>query len=278
MPHFPNLVSVTCIKGQPNVVLESERTATDRVGGVSDSERLMKIMSSLLRYVPYNVSCSWHMPLVWSPVFSGVGQFGRSIGASMFASFPIACTSVRSIVIVGILSICHPPVWAGIKLTVGLQNMAFRNVRPLVIVRDNRATPNLPCRAGVIVSIRVIVFLYLLCAATLPLRPVHGQDAVMKLVVTHDKPRALKSINECFAPAVFKYIIFNKDEFLGTPIWVVGPRAVTKISPVPCLVVNVDRVVVCKVELTMIYDTPKKPTRYNVRSMQLVERAMVYPK
>src|SRR5919106_281645 len=76
MHDLPNLVRVTGIKFQRNAI-KTERTASDRVGGVSDSKRLMKIASSFLRYVSNDVSRSWNIPLVGSPVLGGVGQNSR---------------------------------------------------------------------------------------------------------------------------------------------------------------------------------------------------------
>src|SRR5918996_2575988 len=134
MHQFPNLVSVACIKCQSNVLLESQRTASDRVGSVSDSERLMRITSGFLCYVSYDVSCSWLIPLVYSPSFTRVGQFSRSIDSGMLTSFPIPRTSVRCIVIIATFSIRDPPMRAGVELAVSLQNVTSRNVRPLVIM------------------------------------------------------------------------------------------------------------------------------------------------
>ena len=108
-----------------------------------------------------------------------------------------------------------------------IQVLSWVMMQPLLIC---------PAACRTVDTIDIVILFDLLCSASLSFLYRERHPAIVKLVVAHDKASTLIAVDALYCRRVIKNVIFDKDKFFGTPIWIVGPRAITVISPIPRIV------------------------------------------
>src|SRR6266487_1075522 len=171
----------------------------------------------------------------------------------MLARLPEALGVMGRVIIIGILPVRPAPMRAFMKLSIHLEHVTFSDIRPFVVMRDNRAAPNLPRGFRTIVPINVVVLLDRSCTTPLPFRPVQHQTAIVKLIVAENETRALVSINSPLTAGIIKHIILDENKLFGPPMRVVCPRSVAVIPSIPPIVENVNGLHPREVKPAMVY-------------------------
>ena len=90
--------------------------------------------------------------------------------------------------------------WAALKLSINLKDVAFVKIHPFVVVRYDGATPNLRRCLRPIIPESVVVFFDCSCATALTFCAMPRYTAVVELIVADNKAGALITVNRSPSP------------------------------------------------------------------------------